>query len=153
MPREAGFVLLKFCKRWGGVSHWMSTNPVTLSGGPDLVQEAFDLSAQVAALRRQRYGEAVNLLGRAARVGRATIDVRRAARRRGRPPRSLLHIAGNFLRRRPLLFDSRRNRARNFGNPGDGAPYLRYCRDRMLGSGLHLRHLGGDLLGRLGGLR
>ena len=117
------------------------------------MQEVFDLSIEVITFRQQRYSEAVNLPSCGARIRRATIDVRNAPGHLGRSLRGLLNAAGNLVRRRALLFDGRGDRAGNLGDLGDGAADVPDRGHRLRGSGLHLRHLRGDLFRGLRGLR
>ena len=69
-----------------------------------------------------------------------------------RAVRSLLHVAGNFLRRRALLFHGGRDRGGNLGKLADGARDFLDGADRLLGRRLDTGDLLADLAGGLGGL-
>ena len=126
--------------------------PAALSGRPHRIEELadFELEAVAVAGQRLRRGENLRrgragLAGAALHVGDVGGDLLGALRR-------LLHVAGNLLRRRALLFHRRRDGRGDLRQFFDGAADFLDGVDRLLGRGLDAGDLLADLAGRLRGL-
>src|ERR1700710_406095 len=86
----------------------------TLSGA-DRSEEFGDFGTETAAVTGQRLGRREHLRGRRTGLGRTALHVGDAGRDLLGTLRRLLHVAGNLLRRRALLFHGGSDGRGDFG--------------------------------------
>ena len=125
---------------------------VDRSGGAHRLEEFGDLELETVAVARQRLRRGENVRRGGLRLGRAALHVGDVGGDHLRPLRGLLHVAGDFLRRRALLFHGGCDRRGNFRQLSDGARDFLDGADRILGRSLDTGDLLTDLAGGLGGL-
>src|SRR5207253_4215088 len=70
----------------------------------DVAQERFDLASHGLGLPRQFFGSLQDLMGRSTGVAGGLLDAGHIRRNFAGAERRLLHVAGNLLGRRALLF-------------------------------------------------
>ena len=116
------------------------------------VQEFAQLELEAVAVAGQRLGRGKDLRRSRTRLGRATLHVGDVGGDLLGALRCLLHIAGDFLRCRALLFHRGRNGRGNLRQPFDGAADFLDRSDRLLRCGLDTGDLLADLSGRFRGL-
>ena len=122
------------------------------SGRPYRVEELADLELEAVAVAGQRLRRREHLRGGRAGLAGAALHVGDIGRDLLGALRGLLHVAGNFLRRRALLFHRGRDGRGDLRQLLDGAADLLDRADRFLGRRLDAGDLLADLAGRLGGL-
>src|SRR5664279_3900425 len=122
------------------------------SGGPHRIEELADLELEPVAVAGQRLRCGKNLRrGRAGLAG-AALHVGDVGRDLLGALGCLLHVAGNLLGRRALLFHRRRDGRGDLRQSFDGAANLLDRVHRLLRRGLDTGDLLTDLAGRLRGL-
>jgi hypothetical protein len=147
---------MDFAARYGGIAkraYRLDIARISVLGGvAQAGEESVDAFEQRGRVLVELVGGAENGIGEHARLvggmagaGHVNSDFAGAGG-------DLLHAARNLARRRPLLFDGRRDGDRDSADLPDGIADATDGRDTVAGGGLDRGDLTGDLLGGLRGL-